>query len=156
MHGREPSTISTENHPTQRNHDAMDIMLLNRKTSEAETETPTKAVARKAVASVWLNIGYEANGRFVNLPLGLPIDTMKPARFREGSRNWIRFCEARNALLAELQAKASELAPGEEVIVRHLVLRLRRVKQHAQDPQSKLCGIREQEIAVGSVDPALC
>lgn len=151
MHGREPSTISTENQPTQRNHDAMDSMPFNPKTSGAETETPTKVVA-----SVWLNIGYERNGRFVNLPLGLPIDTMKPARFRDGSRNWIRFCEARNALLAELQAKASELAPGEEVIVRHLVLRLRRVKQHAQDPQSKLCGIREQKTAVVSVDPALC
>ena len=96
----------------------------------------------KIGTSIWLNIGYEANGRFVNLPLGLPIDTMKPARLRDGNRHWISFCEARNALLAELQAKASELAPGEEVIVRHLVLRLRRVKQHAQGAQGKPGGAR--------------
>ena len=33
----------------------------------------------KPASKLWMNIGYEINGKFVSLPLGLPIDTMREA-----------------------------------------------------------------------------
>ena len=81
-------------------------------------------------AKVWLNLGYEANGRFVNLPLGLPIDTMEPVKVN-GSEEWAQFQTARNNLLKALQGAGDKLQPGEEQEVR-MIIKIRRVNEHTE------------------------
>ena len=81
-------------------------------------------------AKVWLNFGYEANGRFVNLPLGLPIDTMEPIKVN-GSAEWAQFQTARNNLLKALQGAGDKLQPGEEQEVR-MTIKIRRVNEHTE------------------------
>lgn len=80
-------------------------------------------------AKVWLNIGYETNGKFVNLPTGSPIDTMEPAEIRGQNEDWIKFQTARNELLKALQHLGAQLQPGEEMEVPNLVIKLRRANE---------------------------
>ena len=80
-------------------------------------------------AKLWLNVGYEVNGRFVNLPIGMPVDTMKPTEVKGQNEDWVKFQTARNQLLEALQHYGMSLAPGEEVEVSTLVIRLRRVNE---------------------------
>lgn len=80
-------------------------------------------------AKIWLNLGYEANGRFVNLPIGTPIDTMKPTELKGQNEDWIKFQTARNDLLATFQAMGLQLEPGEEMVIPNLVIKLRRVNE---------------------------
>lgn len=78
-------------------------------------------------AKLWLNLGYEANSRFVNLPIGIPVDTMKPAELKGQNEDWIKFQNARNQLLEGLQAMGAQLEPGQEIEIPNLVIKLRRV-----------------------------
>ncbi len=90
-------------------------------------------------AKLWLNVGYnvpqsyrnpetgEMEDRFVNLPVGIPVDTMESLAIRGQNADWATFQSSRNELLKALQAKGNELEPGEEVEVT-LTVRLRRSK----------------------------
>lgn len=78
-------------------------------------------------AMIWLNLGYEINGKFVNLPIGIPVDTMEPAEARGQNVDWVKFQTSRNELLKALQGIGATLAPGEETVVPNLVIKLRRV-----------------------------
>lgn len=83
-------------------------------------------------AKLWLNIGYEMNGRFVNLPIGTPVDTMKQADVRGQNEDWIKFQTARNAMLEALQQYGMSLEPGQEVEIPNLVIKLRRVNEEVE------------------------
>lgn len=78
-------------------------------------------------AKVWMNSGYEANGKFVTLPFGQPLDTMEPIDIRGHNPDYIKFCQARNAFLAAMQQIGDSLQPGEEVIIDNVQIRIRRV-----------------------------
>lgn len=80
-------------------------------------------------AKLWLNLGYEANGRFVNLPIGIPVDTMKPTELKGQNEDWIKFQTARNNLLAACQSIGAQLEPGQEIEIPNLVIKLRRVNE---------------------------
>jgi hypothetical protein len=80
-------------------------------------------------AKLWLNIGYESNGKFVNLPVGLPIDTMEGVKATGQNEDWIKFQSARNGLMEALQKFGSQLTPGQEVDVPNLIIRLRSVNE---------------------------
>lgn len=87
-------------------------------------------------AKVWINIGYYVtigeDTKFVNLPLGMPLDTMKPARITGQNEDWIKLQTARNGLLNEMQKLGAELAPGQTVDMNQtggLVIQLRRVAE---------------------------
>ena len=75
---------------------------------------------------VWMNIGYDVDGKFVNLPLGLGIDTMEPVRISGQDADWLNLSHARNDLLKEIQEAAAELEPGEEMEL-PLVVKIRRI-----------------------------
>jgi hypothetical protein len=80
-------------------------------------------------AKLWLNIGYELNGKFVNLPIGMPVDTMEHAEVRGQNQDWIKFQTARNALLDALKALGADLEPGGVTEIPNLVIQLRRTSE---------------------------
>ena len=83
--------------------------------------------AERPRAKVWANIGYMKNGRFVNLPLGSPVDTMEPASVRGQNEEWVTLQNDRNEFLADLQTIGASMAPGEERELFSVVVKLRRV-----------------------------
>lgn len=78
-------------------------------------------------AMVWLNVGYEANGRFVSLPIGIPLDTMNPAPETGNNADWVNFRKAQNKLLKFLLDTAAGLQPGGDELIEGLQLQVRRV-----------------------------
>lgn len=81
-------------------------------------------------AKLWLNIGYEQNGRFVNLPVGTPVDTMEATEAKGQNADWVKFQTARNKLLQALQALGDTLEPGAEIEVPNLIIKLRRTNEN--------------------------
>lgn len=90
----------------------------------------TQAQDRPA-AKLWLNLGYDANGRFVNLPIGIPVDTMELLPIRGQNEEWAQFQSARNQLLKAIQQAGDNLEPGAEVEVK-LTVKLRKVNEEIE------------------------
>ena len=90
----------------------------------------TQAQDRPA-AKLWLNVGYDANGRFVNLPVGIPVDTMELLPIRGQNEEWAQFQSARNSLLKAIQEAGDNLEPGAEVEVK-LTVKLRKVNEEIE------------------------
>ena len=97
--------------------------------------TAAPAAQARAKAQVWMNIGYEIEvpstegtmeTRFINLPMGLPLDTMEEVPTTSSNQVFAAMQVAKNDLLKQLLAAAAELAPGQERIV-NLQVQLRRV-----------------------------
>jgi hypothetical protein len=94
-------------------------------------------------ADVWMNVGYEADDvnsdgeevkRFIGTPLGIAIDTQSPIdTSNTRSADLAKVQTYQNQLLADLQAEAQSLAPGEERIV-NLQVQMRRVKAPVSAP----------------------
>ena len=102
----------------------------------AKTNPPAPRSGRQAAqdrpaAKLWLNVGYDANGRFVNLPVGIPVDTMEVLPIRGQNEEWAQFQSARNDLLKALQEAGDNLEPGAEVEVK-LVVKLRKVNEEIE------------------------
>lgn len=87
--------------------------------------------ANRPKAKVWLNVGYEAGGKFINLPIGLPVDTMDAADVRGQNVDWIKQRTAQNTLLEHLKKMGLSMVPGQEQTV-HLEVRLRRVNEEIE------------------------
>ncbi len=99
----------------------------------SSVRTVARATARTEdlpQAKVWVNIGLEVNGRFVNLPNGLPLDTMQEVLIRGNNKDWNAFQTSRNSLYHELMAAADKLEPGAEMEV-PLKVRVRRIADPA-------------------------
>lgn len=88
-------------------------------------------------AAIWLNIGYEVQvattdgtleSRFINLPMGLPLDTMEEVKTNSSNDTFAAMQVAKNDLLKQLLAAAADLAPGAERIV-NLQVQMRRVNE---------------------------
>ena len=102
----------------------------------AKTNANTRSSGRHAqqdrpAAKLWLNVGYDANGRFVNLPVGIPVDTMETLPIRGQNEEWAQFQSARNDLLKAIQEAGDNLEPGAEVEVK-LVVKLRKVNEEIE------------------------
>jgi hypothetical protein len=92
-------------------------------------------------AEFWINIGYLAKGAgpegediFVSLPMGLPLDTMKPLKTNSSNEAFAELQAARNDVWEQLMAIAKELKPGEERILNAdaaLQIQIRRVREEA-------------------------
>jgi hypothetical protein len=93
-------------------------------------------------AEFWLNVGYEVGEpgtddyRFVSLPIGIPVDTMKPIEIKTRNVEFGQFQSAQNDLLRQIQTKAAELAPGEAEVFGEgpLKIQLRRVNDPVTAP----------------------
>ena len=90
-----------------------------------------QAQADRPAAKLWLNVGYDANGRFVNLPVGIPVDTMETLPIRGQNEEWAQFQSARNDLLKAIQEAGDNLEPGAEIEVK-LVVKLRKVNEEIE------------------------
>lgn len=99
----------------------------------------TNAQDRPA-AKIWLNIGYEVpftdekgeeSMRFVNLPVGIPLDTMEALPIRGQNEGFAQLRSAQNDLLKQLQAAGDALEPGAEVDVR-LTIKMRKVNEQIE------------------------
>lgn len=99
--------------------------LAARSANNARAAT-TPAANTRPQAKVWMNVGYQVDDKFVNLPLGLAIDTMEPAEVRGQNEDWIMLQTARNELLKALQEAGDELKPGEEREI-PLIVKIRHV-----------------------------
>ncbi len=97
-------------------------------------------------SKIWLNVGYTVEltvpdpatgqlmkiNRFVSLPFGIGVDTQAPLDVSHiKDVGFKAFQEARNKLLADLQAFGATLQPGEETPVK-LELQLRRREEELE------------------------
>lgn len=81
----------------------------------------TQTVERQR-AMLWLNVGMKRpDGRFVSVPVGIPIDQIK---LPEGDETWKR---DQRALVEAILAKGSTLAGGERVALPTLTVELYKV-----------------------------
>ena len=92
------------------------------------------APAARPKATMWLNVGYSTTvlvdgveeERFVNLPLGMPVDTMELLPVNSRNQEFAQFRMAQNDLLNQIVEFGKTLAPGEAKTL-NLELQLRRV-----------------------------
>lgn len=103
----------------------------------------------RPTAKLWLNPGYDANGRFVSLPIGMPVDTMELLPIRGQNVDWIQFQTARNQLLLALQEAGEKLEPGEEVPI-FLDLRLRKINENVDVSTEKNPFMRDLSQLLGN------
>lgn len=103
------------------------------KQSQPEPET------KRENAKVWLNVGVNLPGAgedgedlFISLPVGIPLDTMKPQEVRGNKASWIQLVQAKNGLLDMLQKAATGLEPGDKEILPQLSVQILRVGQPEQ------------------------
>lgn len=97
-------------------------------------------------AEVWLNVGInvdmpnaetgELEPVFVNLPVGIPLDTMQAITIRGKNAEWHQLAQAKNWLLDELQKMSAEMEPGEDHIVEGLQIQVRRVSGEVESVPS--------------------
>lgn len=104
-------------------------------------------------AKFWMNVGYEVDGRFVNIPLGIPLDTQEPLRTDTNNEEFNELRASQNELLEDLMAEAEKMQPGEERIV-PLQIRLRRVTERvAADPTTSRFARKERGPLTMAVEP---
>ena len=99
------------------------LSFANETASKKNAET---ASAKREASELWLNVGVEVNGKFVSLPFGLALDTMNHVEARGQNVEYVQLQNARNELLEDLKEVAAKLAPGEEIEVPVLTIRIRR------------------------------
>lgn len=107
----------------------------------AKTAAATGTARPKA--QIWMNLGYEIQvpatdgtmeTRFINLPMGLPLDTMEEVATTSTNEVFAAMQIAKNDLLKQLLAAAADLTPGGERIV-NLQVQMRRVNDAAANVQ---------------------
>jgi len=77
------------------------------------------AAGDRPKAQLYLRTGYTVTGddRFVNLPFGLPIDTMNELDVKGQKPEWIALRQGQNAYLRQMIALGLKLAPGEDRLI---------------------------------------
>lgn len=88
-------------------------------------------------AEFWANLGYVHgegdNAKFISLPVGIALDTMKRNNVRNQSE-FSRQMAASNDLLDQLLTEAGKLAPGDSVILPGDIAGLRLQLRRRSDP----------------------
>lgn len=97
--------------------------------------TTVTPAAKREEAEVYANIGYssvDSNGEvtFISTPIGVAIDTQKPARKMGSNENMHQIVDCKNSLLEQLQAIGANLKPGESIVLDQLCIEIRRRKAH--------------------------
>lgn len=86
-------------------------------------------------AQLWLNVGYYVNSpttenpeaqKFISLPMGIPLDTMTPAKITGTNKDFINMRSAQNELLQLLTEAGFKLPEGGDELV-NLQIQIRRV-----------------------------
>lgn len=91
------------------------------------------AAEQRPQTQIWLNVGFETpDGRFINLPVGIPIDTTEPLKIQGQNVEWNQFQSARNTLLDMLQKAGAAMEKGGEETLTGLTVKLKRVAAPAE------------------------
>lgn len=116
----------------------LDTLAAQATKSAAAQAAPATTEQRKS-SQVWLNVGVTIPGAgedgadlFVSLPVGLPLDDMKPVVIRGTNQNSINLKQVKNMLLDELQKLGASLSPGQRRLVPQLDVEIYRVAQPEQ------------------------
>nr|DAU40462.1 MAG TPA: hypothetical protein [Caudoviricetes sp.] len=109
----------------------MGILNFNASSSNVRAAS-TDTAENRDPSKLWINIGYEKNGKFVNLPFGTPIDTMKPAKIQGQNEDWVKFQTARNQFLSALQDLGKGLEPGQDMELPSLIIKMHRVAEKVE------------------------
>lgn len=107
-------------------------------------EAAANGKPEKAVAQLWLNIGYTVKSavageedKFVSLPLGIALDTQPHLATNTKNESFARLQQARNGLLDQLIELGATLKPGESKILamgqNGLSIQLRRISADAPE-----------------------
>lgn len=107
------------------------MSILSGLNTAAKSTTRVAAANDRPAAKYWLNVGYDMNGRFINLPTGIAIDTAEPVKVSGTDEEWLQTQSARNELLKALQEAGDNLEPGQEVELA-LTVKLRRVNEKTE------------------------
>ena len=113
------------------------------------------APAAKPKAMLWLNAGYTTTvvvdgvqeERFVNLPMGMPVDTMELLPTNSRNQEFAQFRMAQNDLLNQIMELGKTMAPGEAKTI-NLELQLRRVNEdvapvpNGENPFARIGGLK--------------
>ena len=113
------------------------------------------APAAKPKAMLWLNAGYTTTvvvdgvqeERFVNLPMGMPVDTMELLPTNSRNQEFAQFRMAQNDLLNQIMELGKSMAPGEAKTI-NLELQLRRVNEdvapvpNGENPFARIGGLK--------------
>ena len=113
------------------------------------------AAPAKPKATIWLNAGYTTTvvvdgvqeERFVNLPMGMPVDTMELLPTNSRNAEFAQFRMAQNDLLNQIMELGKSLAPGEAKTI-NLELQLRRVNEdvapvpNGENPFARIGGLK--------------
>lgn len=114
------------------------MSILDLQIESTQQRQPAQATTERKVSEFWLNVGVvlpgagkpDADGNptdlFVNLPNGIPLDDMKPAKVTGTNRDFIHLNQTKNAILEQLQKAAANLKPGERMRVPLLTVELAR------------------------------
>ena len=91
-------------------------------------------------SKIWLNVGITLAGAgedgedlFVSLPVGIPLDDMKPQQIRGSKESWVQLAQTKNALLEAVQKAGSQLEAGERQILSELSVEVYRKAEPAQE-----------------------
>lgn len=113
--------------------------LASQNNSTKPAATTQAATTERKSSQVWLNIGVTIPGAgedgadlFVSLPVGLPMDDMKPIVIRGSNQNSINLKQVKNMLLDELQKLGASMQPGQRQTVPQLGVEIYRVAQPDQ------------------------
>ena len=105
----------------------------------AAAQAAAPATTERKSSQVWLNVGVTIPGAgedgadlFVSLPVGLPMDDMKPIVIRGSNQNSINLKQVKNMLLDELQKLGAAMSPGQRQAVPQLSVEVYRVAQPDQ------------------------
>ena len=121
----------------------------------AGTLNAAPATPAKPKATIWLNAGYTTTvvvdgvqeERFVNLPMGMPVDTMELLPTNSRNQEFAQFRMAQNDLLNQIMELGKTMAPGEAKTI-NLELQLRRVNEdvapvpNGENPFARIGGLK--------------
>lgn len=117
----------------------LDSVLASRGNSApAWAAVPAATEARKS-CEVWLNVGVTIPGAgengtdlFVSLPVGIPLDDLKPVKITGSNQNSINLKQVKNMLLDELQKLGAGMSAGDRKDVPQLSVQVYRIAEPAQ------------------------
>lgn len=99
---------------------------------------------------IWLNIGYDCNGKFINLPVGIPIDTTQKMEAKGQNVEWNQQVQATNMLLEMLQKHGAKMEAGTEEVVSGLTIKIKRIAAPMEvDPESNVFALPNGGISFG-------
>jgi hypothetical protein len=107
----------------------------------AGNRQPFGVVVNRPRAKVWANIEIETSFGPVQLPLGIPVDTMEPASVTGTNLEIVKRNKARNELLAAIQKLGAGMAPGSDCVLSHAQVRIRRVSEDLEVSRDETLGV---------------